>query len=139
MSFLAIEAGESYEEADIISWSGQASSGLLYLHRNNILHGNLTPGKYTRVIIFRPRQFRMFLSASKKTLKIGGLRGSMKSNDDFLAPEVREGQDNSKESDVFSLGKSIEWMDHRRSGIVVSDYLFSGLSSWQLFLLQTIL
>lgn len=92
--------GQSYSQADFLTWLAQISAGLEVIHGNGIFHGDLKPGN----LILSNRKIKLIdFGFSRKESDsnekwVGGTAG-------FIAPEKKSGS----EADIFAFGKILEF------------------------------
>ncbi len=97
-------SGKKFDELIDVLYS--ILCGLSYLHRNNIIHGDLKPAHFIINQENNSRQVRIIdfglVKHAEKSSK-DKIAGSIR----YIAPEIFQGRGYSKKSDIYSLGVSL--------------------------------
>lgn len=102
-------------------------SALSYLHRNNMIHGDLKPAHF---IIDSKNKVKIIDFGLVKHLErsySNKVAGSIR----YLAPEIFQGKNYSKQSDIYALGVSIYFSIFKKfpfKANTVREYIFSAIN-----------
>ena len=96
-------------EKQVKSILTEVCDGLSYLHRNGVVHCNLSPENILVTTDFRARLIDIGVPETKQDADRELLIKEM----EFIAPEIIKGEDYDARADVYSIGKIMEFMGER--------------------------
>jgi serine/threonine-protein kinase len=96
-------------EKQVKSILAEVCDGLYYLHRNGVVHCNLSPENIMVTTDCRARLIDIGVPETKQDADRELLIKEM----EFIAPEIIKGEDYDARADVYSIGKIMEFMGER--------------------------